>query len=73
MVDLTNVMRQRGDHDFIRVPNKIREVKIDEDVEHTLKTRFLETKSYLEHAVHIFAENKPIKRHNETQLNKLDP
>ena len=37
-------MRQRGDHDFIRVRNKIREGNIDENVKHTLKARFLETK-----------------------------
>ena len=72
MVELIEVMRQRGDHDFIRVLNKIRERNIDEDVEHTLKARFLEAKSYPEHAVHMFAENKPVKRHNETQLNNLD-
>ena len=72
MVELTEVMRQRGDHDFIWVLNKIREGNIDEDVAHTLKARFLETKSYPEHAVHMFAENKLVKRHNETQLNNLD-
>ena len=32
----------------------------------------METKSYPEHAVHTFTENKPVKRHNETQLNNLD-
>ena len=32
----------------------------------------METKSYPEHAVHMFAENKLVKRHNETQLNNLD-
>ena len=37
-------MRQRGDHDFIRVLNKIREGNINEDVEHALKARFLATK-----------------------------
>ena len=50
MVELTEVLRQRGDHDFIRVLNKIRKGSIDEDVKHTLKARFLETKSYPEHA-----------------------
>ena len=30
------------------------------------------TKSYPEHVVHTFTENKPVKRHNETQLNNLD-
>ena len=44
MVELTEVMHQRGDHDFIRVLNKITEGNINEDVEHTLKARFLETK-----------------------------
>ena len=72
MVELTEVLRQRGDHDFIRVLNKIRKGSIDDDVEHTLKARFLETKSYPEHAVHMSAENKPVKRHNETELNSLD-
>ena len=36
MVEVTEVMRQRGDHDFIRVINKIRVGNIDEDVENTL-------------------------------------
>ena len=72
MVELTEVMRQRGDHDFIRVLNKIREGNISEEVEHTLQARVLETKSYPEHAMHMFAENKPVKRHDETQLNNLD-
>ena len=51
--------------------NKIREGNSDEYADHTLKARLLKTKSYPEHAVHMFAENKPVKRHNETQLNNL--
>ena len=43
MVELTDVMRQRGNNSFIRVLNKIREGNINEDVEHTLKARFVET------------------------------
>ena len=58
MVELTEVMCQRGDYDLFRVLNKIRERNIDEDVGHTLKARLLETKSYPEHAVHVFAEQK---------------
>ena len=72
MVELTDFLSQRGDHDFIRVVNKIRKGSINEDVKHTLKARCLETKSYPEHALHMFAENKPVKRHNETELNSLD-
>ena len=52
MVELTEIMSQRGDHDFIRVLNKIREGNISEEVEHTLEARVLETKSYPEHAMH---------------------
>ena len=40
MIELTEVMRQRSGPDFTRLPNKLREGKIDEDVEHTLKARF---------------------------------
>ena len=58
MVELTEVMRQRGDYDLFRVLNKIRERNIDEDVGHTLKAQLLETKSYPEYAVHVFAEQK---------------
>ena len=43
MVELTDVMRQRGNNSFIRVLNKTREGNINEDVEHTLKARFVET------------------------------
>ena len=47
LVEPIEVMHQRGDYDFIKVLNKIREGKIVEDVEHTLKAKFLETKSYI--------------------------
>ena len=69
MVELTEVIGQKGDHDFIRILKIIREGNVDEDVEHTLKARFSETKSC---AVHMLAENKPVKRHNEIQVNNLD-
>ena len=44
MIELTDVMRQRGNNSFIRVLNKIREGNINEDVEHALKAQFLATK-----------------------------
>ena len=43
MVELTEVMHQRGDHHFIRELNKIREGNIDKDIEYTVKAWFLET------------------------------
>ena len=72
MVKLTEVMRQRGDFEFISLLNKIREGEIDDHVENSLKSRFLKEKSFPQHVVHMFAENKPAKEHNEIQLNTLD-
>ena len=71
MAELTEVMRQREDYQFINILNKIREGQIDEDVELTLKSRFFNKLSYPENAAHIFAENKPVKQHNEIQLDKM--
>ena len=72
MVELTEVMRQRGDFEFISPLNKIREGEIDDHVENTLKSHFLKKKSFPQHVVHMFAENKPAKEHNETQLKNLN-
>ena len=72
MVELTAVMPQRGDFEFITILNKIREGEIDDHVENTLKSHFLKKKSFPQHVVHMFAENKPTKEHNEIQLYTLD-
>ena len=37
MVELTKAMPQRGDYEFNRVLNKIREKDIDDDAKRTLK------------------------------------
>ena len=64
MVELTQVMRQRDDFEFVCLLNKIREGKIDDQVENTLKSSFLKEKSFLKHVAHMFAENKPAKEYN---------
>ena len=46
MVELTEVMRQRGDFEFISLLNKIRKEEIDDHVENTLKSHFLKEKSF---------------------------
>ena len=66
MVELTEVMRQRGDLDFISILNEIRDGEIDDYLENTLKSRFLKEKSFPQHVVHMFAESKSSKEHNET-------
>ena len=71
MAELTKVMRQREDYQFINNLTKIREGQIDEDVELKLKSRYFNKPSYPENAFHIFAVNKPVKQHNEIQLHKI--
>ena len=56
MVELTKVMSQRDNFEFISLLNKIREGEIDDHVENTLKSRFLKEKSFPHHVVNKFAE-----------------
>ena len=77
MVELTEVICQRGDFEFISLLNKIREGEIDNHVENTLKSRFIKEKSFPYHVMHMSTENKPAKERNQkelrgTQLNKVD-
>ena len=72
MIELTEVMRQKGNFEFISLLNKIREGEIDDHVKNTSKSRFLKEKSFHQHVAHMFVENKPAKEYNETQLNTLD-
>ena len=71
MVEFTEVIRQRDDFEFISLLNKIKKWEIDDYVENTLKSRFLKEKPFPQYVVHMFAENKPAKEHNETKLNTL--
>lgn len=70
-MELADAMRQRGDYNFIRLLNNIREGNVDKDVERISKLRFSEKTSYPENVVHIFAEKRPTKKHNKTRLNNL--
>ena len=72
MVELTKVMSQRGNFEFISLLNKIREGEIDDHVENTLKSRFLKESFFPQHVGHMFGENKPAKDDNGTQLNTLE-
>ena len=70
---LTEVMRQKGDAEFINLLNKIRIGDIDADVQQKLKARFMiETgDNYPQNAVHMFAENYPTVVHNKKILDTL--
>ena len=66
-------MRQKDDEIFINLLNQVRVGNVDENVEHLLRSRFINKHdpSYPTGALHIFAENSPMKVHNEVMLSKL--
>ena len=61
VIELTEVMRQRGDLKFISFLNKIRVGIVDYEAEKILLSRFIakDNPAYPKHALHMFAENKP--------------
>ena len=58
IVELTEVMRQQGDYEFISLLSKIRVGAVDDEVEKLLKSRFVAKDNlfYPDHAVHMFPE-----------------
>ena len=44
LIELTELMRQKDDLEFIQLLNNIRVRNVDEDVENKLKSRFTEKK-----------------------------
>ena len=74
MAELTEVMRQQGDYNFISLLNEIRTGVVDNEVERLLLSRFVakDNPLYLRHAVHIFAENSPAVDDNDLMLNEME-
>ena len=72
LAERDQVMRQ-GDDMFVNLLNKIRKGEIDQDVERIIKLRFIDKNDphYSGDVLHIFAENAPLTRHNNTQLNQI--
>ena len=73
IVELTEVMRQRGDQVFIDILNHIRVGIIDENDMAILKQRIIneDHPDYPKDAIHLWAENKPVDDHNRMKLNEL--
>ena len=65
-------MRQ-DDEIFVNMLNNIRVSEIDQNVEDVIKLRFIDKNDpcYPGNILHIFAENAPIKRHNDNQLKHI--
>ena len=72
MVELAEVMGQKGDYDFVTHLNWICVGQIDEDIELFLKPKFLNVGAYPQYALHILAEDVLLLQHNEIQLTNID-
>ena len=74
MVELTEVMRQREDLEFIQILNKIREGNCDEEVETILKSRLFSQPSdqFPKNALNVFAENAPANEHSQMMLDEVE-
>ena len=73
VVELTEVMRQRGDLEFISFLNKIRVGIVDYEGEKILLSRFIakDNLTYLKHALRMIAVNKPSVDYNKLILNEI--
>ena len=73
IAELHEVMRQKGDTALIDLLNKIRISDINRDDEYFLKYKFvkLEDENYPHHAIHIWAENSPVNKHNALMLSNV--
>ena len=74
MGELTEVMRQRGDTVFIDLLNAVRVGKITHDDETLLQSKFImkNDPNYPTDAIHIWAENDPVLKHNTFMLNNIE-
>ena len=73
LAELTKVMRQKGNAEFINLLNKIRIGDIDADVQQKLKARFVNetAHNYPQNAVHMFAESYATVVHNKKVLDTM--
>ena len=73
IAELTEVMRQRGDQELIKLLNNIRTGNITEKDENILKSKFIEKSdhNYCNEAFHMWAENDPVEKHNKKILASL--
>ena len=73
LVELTEVMRQKGDTSFIDLVNQIRVGHIDESSEMMIQSRYIDSEdsNYPRQALHIFAENALVSARNNSMLNQL--
>lgn len=64
---------QQEDDVFVNLFNKIKKDETDQNVEHIIKSRFIDKNNqrYQGDVLHIFAKNAPVTRHNNNQLEHI--
>ena len=74
LAELTEVMRQKGDAQFIDILNNVRIAKLDQNVKKFLQSKLInkDDPRYPKHAIHIWAENSPANTHNLEMLHATD-
>ena len=74
IAELEEGMRQRGDTALIDLLNEVRVAKLSQHSENLLLSRFVNVNdpNYPIDALHIFAENKPARCHNNKMLSLVD-
>ena len=72
MIELTKIMRQKDDHAFIAILNRIRTFSQTED-DIALQSRSITSSDpfYPTDALHIWAENAPVDEHNSKKIEEL--
>ena len=73
MYELVDIMRQKEDHEFAQLLNRLRLNEMTEEDKNKLQTRVVDRHSddYPKDALHLFAENLGVDNHNEKILNQM--
>ena len=74
MIELTEIMRQKGDQPFIELLNRFRTGTQTEADIHCIQSRSIspsDSISYPHDALHIWAENQPDNEYNVTRLEQI--
>ena len=74
MIELTEIMPQRGDNLFAEILNRVRKGTVTDNDCNILLSRVIKPtdKNYPHDALHIFAENHPTDNHNNLMLQLID-
>ena len=74
IAELTEVVRQQGDYEFISLLKKIHDEAVDDKQEKLLASRAVAKHDllYPKYAVHVLAKSSPVVDYNELILNEID-